>query len=65
MKRHCIGGHKKATHKSSHKSLRKDFKKHAIYRPDELPPKVDLRKWMTAVEDQSDVNSWYVSNFIS
>ena len=31
-----------------------------MYKPDDLPPKVDLRPWMTPVEDQSDLNSWYV-----
>ncbi len=60
MERHCIGGFKKSTHKSTHKSLRQKFKKHIIYRPDDLPPKVDLRPWMTPVEDQSDLNSWCV-----
>ena len=32
-----------------------------MYKPDDLPPKADLRRWMTPVEDQSDLNSWCVS----
>jgi hypothetical protein len=61
MKRYCIGGLKRSTQKSKKKSLRKKFtRRHPIYRPDELPPKVDLRPWMTTIEDQSNINAWYV-----
>ncbi|CAF1512925.1 unnamed protein product [Didymodactylos carnosus] len=28
-----------------------------MYAPSQLPPKVDLRPWMTKIEDQSDANS--------
>ena len=65
MKRYCVRGLKSSTEKSTHKSLRKKFTRHTIYRPDELPPKIDLRSWMTPVEDQSDINSWYVLKHIS
>jgi hypothetical protein len=64
MKRYCIGGFKKSTHESTHKSLRKKFEKYTIYKPDELPAKVDLRPWMNPVEDQSEINAWYVSKYI-
>ena len=60
-KRRCVGGRLISDRRSDHKSLRKDFKRHIVYRPDELPPKVDLRRWMTPVEDQSSINAWYVS----
>jgi len=60
MKSYCINGLKESKGKSTHKSLRKKFTRHIAYRLDELPPKVDMRPWMTPVEDQSDLNSWYV-----
>jgi hypothetical protein len=61
MERHSINGLKKSKHKSKHKSLRKKFAHHIVYhRPDELPPKVDLRPWMSPVEDQAELNSWCV-----
>jgi hypothetical protein len=34
------------------------FREHVIYTADQLPPKVDLRPDMTAVEDQSKIGSW-------
>jgi hypothetical protein len=34
------------------------FSDHVIYTPDQLPPKVDLRPYMTSVEDQSQIGSW-------
>jgi hypothetical protein len=61
MKRYCIDGLKTSKQKSTHKSLRKKFTRHVLYRPDNLPPKVDMRPWMTPVENQSDLNSWYVN----
>ncbi|CAF3603272.1 unnamed protein product [Rotaria sp. Silwood1] len=44
--------------KPAKESLSHDFTEHIIYDPSELPPKVDLRPWMTKVEFQSDINSW-------
>lgn len=39
-------------------NLCQSFSDHVLYSPDQLPPKVDLRGQMTAVEDQSRVGSW-------
>jgi hypothetical protein len=61
MERYCIDGFKKSTRKSKDKSLRKKFTKSIEYSLDELPPMVDLRRWMTPVENQSRLKSWYVS----
>lgn len=41
-------------------SLRKDFTQYIKYSPAQLPKGVDLRDWMTSVENQSSVNSWLV-----
>lgn len=60
LKSYCINGLKQSKRKSAHKSLRKKFTTHVALRFDELPPKVDMRPWMTPVEDQSNLNSWYV-----
>jgi len=38
--------------------LRQAFQQHRIYAAEELPPKVDLRPYMTPVEDQSSIGSW-------
>jgi hypothetical protein len=38
--------------------LRQRFSNHVRYRPEQLPPKVDLRPDMTPVEDQSRMGSW-------
>lgn len=64
LERNCMNGLKESTHKPKDKSLRKRFEKHVRYELDELPPKVDLRPWMTPIEDQSELNSWYVSKKI-
>lgn len=58
--RHRVGGLKKSDYKPKDKSLRKHFTKCIIYDTKELPPKVDLRPWMTPVEDQGRLGSWYV-----
>ena len=60
-KKYSINGLKKSEHKPKEKSLRKKFKEHMEYKIGTLPPKVDLRPWMTTVEDQSSMGSWYVS----
>lgn len=41
--------------------LRQLFSDHIVISPEQLPPKVDLRSFMTPVEDQSKLGSWYVS----
>ena len=55
---HRIDGLKKSDHRSARKSLCRDFTKHVIYKTKDLPPKVDLRPWMTAVDDQASLGSW-------
>ncbi len=40
------------------KRLCQTFSQHVLYTPDQLPPKVDLRPYMTPVEDQSQIGSW-------
>ncbi|UJR12703.1 hypothetical protein I4U23_016877 [Adineta vaga] len=46
------------SHRLPHKEyLRRLFSNHLIYSPEELPPKVDLRNYMTTVEDQSSIGS--------
>jgi hypothetical protein len=49
--RHRIDGFKKSNYKSKDETLQRDFTKHVIYQTKDLPPKVDLRPWMTDVED--------------
>jgi hypothetical protein len=34
------------------------FSDHVLYSSDQLPPKTDLRDYMTPVEDQSQIGSW-------
>jgi len=38
-------------------ALAGDFTDHIKYNEKQLPPKVDLRQWMTPIEDQGDMNS--------
>ncbi|CAF2099792.1 unnamed protein product [Rotaria magnacalcarata] len=57
MERHRLDGFNKSNYETIHKSLRKRFKKHKIYEPDDLPSKVDLRRWMPTVKDQGDLAS--------
>lgn len=38
--------------------LCQSFADHIVYDNNQLPPKVDLRGHMTAVEDQSKIGSW-------
>ncbi len=40
------------------KRLCQAFRHHRLYAADQLPPKVDLRPYMTTVEDQSQIGSW-------
>ncbi|CAF3295645.1 unnamed protein product [Rotaria sp. Silwood2] len=61
MDRHRVDGLKKSKYKSTDKSLRKHFTKGVMYGTKELPPKVDLRPWMTTVEQQKNLGSWYVA----
>ncbi|CAF1176105.1 unnamed protein product [Rotaria magnacalcarata] len=48
----------KESHRMPHKEeLKMVFSDHVLLTPDQLPPKVDLRPFMTAVEDQSRIGS--------
>lgn len=38
------------------------FRYHMVLSAPELPPQVDLRPDMTAVEQQAQANSWYEAN---
>ncbi len=38
--------------------LRQRFDGHVLYRPEQLPRKVDLRSDMTPVEYQEEIGSW-------
>jgi hypothetical protein len=58
--RYRLNGDLDAGRKPDDESLSRDFTEHIVYDETELPPKVDLRQWMTKVESQSDLNSWYV-----
>jgi hypothetical protein len=57
-KRFRLNGDRPADRKPIKDCLNKDFSKHIMYARSQLPPKVDLRPWMTKIEDQSDANSW-------
>jgi hypothetical protein len=48
---------KRMPHKAK---LWQNFSNHMIYSDYQLPPKVDLRFQMTPVENQSNIDSWYV-----
>lgn len=61
MERYSADGLKNSNHKPKDKSLRERFSKHIMYNRADLPPKVDLRPWMTPVKDQKKLGSWYVS----
>ncbi|CAF1947150.1 unnamed protein product [Rotaria magnacalcarata] len=57
MERRRVDGLKKSDYKPEDKSLRRHFAKHVCYSRTELPPKVDLRPWMTSVKDQGKLGS--------
>jgi len=38
--------------------LTHSFANYRMYKPRQLPPKVDLRPYMTGVENQSNIGSW-------
>mgnify|MGYP007096995944 FL=1 len=47
------------SHRLPHKEeLRQSFSDHVLYSAEQLPSKVDLRPFMTSVEDQSRIGSW-------
>ena len=57
-KRVCINGARESTSEPSKEFLRQNFSEHVLYTAQQLPPKVDLRPWMTRVERQSKLMSW-------
>ncbi|CAF1374106.1 unnamed protein product [Adineta steineri] len=56
-KRYRVNGDKESSRKPAKDSLHKDFSQYMMYAAPQLPNKVDLRPWMTLIEDQSDTNS--------
>ncbi|CAF3895127.1 unnamed protein product [Rotaria sordida] len=56
-KKFRLNGVKETSRMPQKQSLHKDFSKYVKYNQSQLPHKVDLRPWMTTIEDQSDVNS--------
>jgi len=53
-----VNGLIRSTRLPNKQSLCQAFSDHVLYTPDQLPPKADLRDYMTPVEDQSQIGSW-------
>jgi hypothetical protein len=47
-----------SNHLPSKQQLCQAFRDHVLYSANQLPHKVDLRRDMTLVEDQSELGSW-------
>lgn len=56
--RHRLNDIIPSDHSPSRRNLCLAFRDNICFTPEQLPPKVDLRKDMTTVEDQSQVGSW-------
>ncbi|CAF1448710.1 unnamed protein product [Adineta ricciae] len=56
-KRYRLNGDKDMSRKPAKACLNRDFSQYVAYTAPQLPSKVDLRPWMTSIEDQSDTNS--------
>jgi len=57
-RKYRINGALRSTRQPNNVKLCLAFSDHLIYAAKELPPKTDLRPYMTAVEDQSQIGSW-------
>lgn len=57
-RRYVLNGDLEVNEKPADEALSRDFRDHIVLDQFELPPKVDLRPWMTKVEDQSTLKSW-------
>ncbi|CAF1352946.1 unnamed protein product [Adineta ricciae] len=55
--RYRLNGAKETNRKPRKACLNRDFSQYIAYTTPQLPNKVDLRPWMTQIEDQSDANS--------
>ena len=55
-----LNGDQETCHMPEKECLRKDFTQYVKYTQSQLPPKVDLRPWMTDIENQSSISSWLV-----
>jgi hypothetical protein len=53
-----LNGSIPSTELPNNANLQQNFSEHACLSAPQLPPKVDLRPSMTAVEDQSFIGSW-------
>lgn len=53
-----LNGILESTYLPNKPELCQSFADHVVYDSNQLPPKVDLRANMTAVEDQSKIGSW-------
>ncbi|CAF5065018.1 unnamed protein product, partial [Rotaria sp. Silwood1] len=53
------------SHQMPHKEdLQQSFSDHVLFSSDHLPPKVDLRPYMTTVEDQSRIGSCTANSLV-
>ena len=57
-RRYVLNGDLESDEMPEDEALACDFTKHMVIESSDLPPKVDLREWMTEVEDQSKMKSW-------
>ncbi len=57
-KKYRINGALRSTRLPNKAKLCQAFSDHLIYSAKQLPRKVDLRPYMTPVEDQSQIGSW-------
>ncbi len=57
IQRSCLTHILPTIHLTNIKRLPKVFLHHLLYKVDQLPPKVDLRPDMTAIENQSSIGS--------
>ncbi len=53
-----LNGIQPSTRMPRKEKLSQSFSNHIVLSSNQLPPKVDLRPWMTSVEDQSKIGSW-------
>jgi hypothetical protein len=53
-----LNGIIRSTRLPNKQSLCQAFQDHILYSSDQLPPKSDLRPYMTPIVDQSQIGSW-------
>ena len=57
-RRFRLNGILPSSHRPFKQQLAQLFRDHLVYNANQLPHKVDLRRTMTPVEDQSKIGSW-------